>query len=132
MIKRIEIVTKGNLDTQADVKKYAESKIAKLDKYINRHARKSAHAEIKLMQENSKKNEKFTAEVILHLPSENITAKEATLNIYAAIDIVEAKLKNQLRKYKDKHTISEQKTDRKNVLSRVRKIADKDFWGSQN
>jgi ribosome-associated translation inhibitor RaiA len=31
-------------------------------------------------------------------------SKEGTVNIYAAIDIVEAKLRAQLRSYKDKHT----------------------------
>ena len=30
--------------------------------------------------------------------------KETTINIYAAVDIVEAKLKNQLTRYKQKHS----------------------------
>ena len=42
-------------------------------------------------------------EAILHLPHETIMVKEATINMFAAVDIVEAKLKTQLKKYKDTH-----------------------------
>jgi ribosome-associated translation inhibitor RaiA len=41
--------------------------------------------------------------VTLHLPHQNIVIKESALNMYAAVDIVEAKLKQQLQKYKDTH-----------------------------
>ena len=83
-----------------------------------------------LKQEKSKKKDRQVAEVILHLPGTTLTAKEATLNMYAAIDIVEAKLKNQLKKYKEKH--DSHRADRKGVLQRFRKIADRDHRGSQN
>lgn len=129
MIQRIETVAKG-LDLNSDINKYIERKIGKLDKYMTKHAKKTAHAEVKLKQEKSKSNEKFTCEVIMHLPGGVLTAKEATLNIFAAIDIVEAKLKNQLRKYKDKH--NEHHVDKRGTLRKLRKIADKDFWGKQN
>jgi ribosome-associated translation inhibitor RaiA len=42
----------------------------------------------------------------MHLPHEILTTKESTLNIYAAVDIVEAKMKNQMLKYKEKHANS--------------------------
>lgn len=132
MISKLEISAKGDLELNDDIRKYVNNKIAKLDKYMSRHARKSVHAEVKLIQENGKKNKKFTAEVILHVPGETMAAKEATLNIYAAIDIVEAKLKNQLRKYKDKTASHDKRSDRKGVLAKLRKLADRDFRGSQN
>ena len=40
----------------------------------------------------------------MHLPHEEFATKETTMNIFAAIDIVEAKLKNHLRKYKETHS----------------------------
>jgi len=129
MISRIELTANG-VDLTDDVKKYVDKKIGRLDRFMSRHARKSVHAEVKLKQEKSKKKDRLMAEVILHMPGENITAKESTLNIYAAIDIVEAKLKNQLKKYKEKHTSS--KADRKGTFARLRKLADKDYRGSQN
>ena len=39
----------------------------------------------------------------MHLPHETISVHETTINLYAAIDIVEAKLKHQLQKYKEQH-----------------------------
>ncbi len=129
MIKKFELSATG-MDLDADIKKYVNRKIGRLDKYITRHARKSAHAEVKLRQEKNKKNDKFFAEVILNLPGETLTAKESTLNVYAAIDIVEAKLRSQLRKYNDK--AKSHRTDRKGLLSKFRKMADRDFRGRQN
>ncbi|MCA9332494.1 ribosome-associated translation inhibitor RaiA [Candidatus Saccharibacteria bacterium] len=102
MIKKLEITgIRTTLDN--DLKKYARSKIGKLDKYIPRNSRESAHAEIILKESKIKTKKVCTCEVILYLPHEQLTTKESTINMYAAIDIVEAKLKNQIKKYKDTH-----------------------------
>lgn len=130
MIKPIEIAVKGDLELTDDINKYVQTKIGKLDRYMNKHARKSVHADVRLAQERGKRKDKFTAEAVLHLPGETMTAKESTMNIYAALDIVEAKLKNQIRKYKEQH--SDKQADRKGVLRRVRQLADRDFRGQQN
>lgn len=82
---------------------YATKKIGKLDKYTSRHARASMHAEVILKEEVLKTKKNCICEVILHLPQDTITTKESTINMYAAIDIVEHKLKNQLKKYRGKH-----------------------------
>ena len=87
-----------------DIKKYIYKKIGKIDRLLPRAARPSAHAEVKLRQSKSKDKKQFTCEVVLYLPSDKITIHESTVNMFAAVDIVEAKLKNQLKKYKDKHT----------------------------
>jgi putative sigma-54 modulation protein len=132
MISKLEISAKGDLELTDDIRKYVEAKIAKLDRFMNKHARKSAHAEVHLNQEKGQKSDRFTAEVVLHVPGETMTAKESTLNIFAAIDIVEAKLRNQLRRYKDKHVSSIRQGDRKGMVARIRRLAERDFWGSQN
>ncbi len=102
MIERFDI-NGVHFTVDDDLRKYVVKKIAKLDQYMSRHARKSVHAEVKLKEEKIKARKQATCEVILHLPQENLATKETTLNMYAAVDIVEAKLKNQLRKYKEKH-----------------------------
>ncbi len=102
MIKRIEI-SGVHYDVSDDLKKYTRRKIGKLDRYLPRAARQSAHLEIKF-QESKKKDKKHCAcEVTLHLPNETINVHEATVNMFAAVDIIEAKLKNQIKRYKDKH-----------------------------
>lgn len=81
-------------------KKYVTKKIGRLDRYLPKHARKSATAEVKLKEVNRDHGNKYEAEVILHVPGHKITAKDSTVNMLAAVDIVEAKLVAQLRKYK--------------------------------
>jgi putative sigma-54 modulation protein len=58
------------------------------------------HADVKLAEVNRDKGNKYEVEVILTVPDRRLTAKDSTMNILAAIDIVEAKLASQLRKYK--------------------------------
>lgn len=83
---------------------YVIKKIGNLDKYISRHGRESAHAEVHLKEGKTKNNKHRTCEVTLHLPHQIIVIKESALNMYAAVDIAEAKLKVQLQKYKDLHS----------------------------
>lgn len=92
-----------HFEVDEKLKKYVTKKIGKLDRYVNRHARRSATAEVVLKEEKLKTRKNCACEVILHLPQERITVKEVTMNMYAAVDIVEAKLKNQLKRYKEKH-----------------------------
>jgi ribosome hibernation promoting factor len=102
MVERLEI---SGVHTTVDpaLKKYISKKIGGLDKYIPRGLRKSAHAEVFLKESKAKNNNSCTCEVSLHLPSQQIIVKECALNMYAAADIAEAKLKLQLKKYKDVH-----------------------------
>jgi putative sigma-54 modulation protein len=100
MIRKFEI-TGVHIDTDEKLKKYVHNKVAKLERYMPKHARTSAHVDVKLSESKNQKNKQCTAEIILYLPHEKLAAKESTVNLYAAIDIVEAKLTNQLRKYKD-------------------------------
>ena len=99
MIASIDITgVKYNAGDQ--VQKYVMRKISKLDKYLPRHARKSVTADVKLKQVNRDHGNKYEAEVIITVPEKKLTAKDSTGNMFAAIDIVEAKLINQMRKYK--------------------------------
>jgi putative sigma-54 modulation protein len=102
MINKLEI---NGIHTEVtdDLRKYVTKKIGKLDQYMPPHARLSAHAEVKLKEQKIKKRNECTCEVILHLPKETIMTKETTMNMFAAVDVVEMKLKNQIKKYKQKH-----------------------------
>lgn len=102
MIQQLEI-SSVHEQTDEALKKYVTKKIGGLDKYIPRHARKSAAAEVFLRESQSKGGKQHSCEVNLSLPEETINAKEATMNMYAAVDIVTAKLKNQIKSYKETH-----------------------------
>ena len=102
MIQKLEI-NGVHYTPDAKLKAYVNKKIGKLEKYIPKHARASAHAEVFLKEVKIKAKKENVCEVVLHLAHDKITTKESTINMYAAVDIVEAKLKNQIKKYKQKH-----------------------------
>lgn len=104
MIQNIEI-TGMHVDIEDDLKKYINKKIGKLDKYVPRKEKTSVRAEVKIKEATTKKKKQYTCEVILHLPKDKITIKETTVNKFAAVDIVETKFKNQLKKYKEQHSV---------------------------
>lgn len=103
MIEKLEI-DGVHYEINEELYKYVVKKIGRMDQYMSHHVRESAHAEVKLKENKIKTRVQSTCEVILHLPHEVITTKETSLNMFASVDIVEAKLKNQLKKYKEKHT----------------------------
>jgi putative sigma-54 modulation protein len=102
MIKKLEINGIHTVVTD-DLNKYITKKIGRLDQYMPRHARESAHAEVKLKEQKIKQRVQCTCEVTLHLPQETITTKETTMNLFAAVDVVEEKLRNRIKKYKQTH-----------------------------
>jgi len=121
MIKTIDIASQG-VELTEDLKKYINKKIGKLDRYTPRHARKSVHAAVKLREKNTKSaSNKYECEAILYLPNEQLTANEATLNMFAAVDIVETKLQSQLRRYKER-AIKQGRIPRRQITNRLRRI----------
>lgn len=102
MIQKIDI-SGVHMEVGDELKKYVQKKLGRLDHYVPRHARESVHLEVRLKEGKAKDKNERTCELVLHLPGENIVVKETTVNIYAAIDIVETKLRHQLKKYKDLH-----------------------------
>lgn len=103
MIKRLDI-SGFHMEVDENLKRYVGKKIGKLDRFIPEASRDSVHAEVKLKETKSKDKNERVCEVVLYVPKEILTVKEATVNIYAAVDIAEAKLCHQLRKYKELHT----------------------------
>lgn len=100
MIATVEITGVGGYAPDDSTKKYIRKKIGTLDRLAPRHARKTMRATVKLAEINQSNGNKYEVEVLVHVPDKVITAKDSTMNILAATDIVETKVANQLRKYK--------------------------------
>lgn len=102
MINKLEI---SGVHTAVDsnLEKYVNKKIGTLDRFVPRKSRESLHAVVRLKDGKAKDKNHCTCEIVLHLPHETIEAAASTINMYAAVDIVEGKLKHQLKKYKDLH-----------------------------
>jgi putative sigma-54 modulation protein len=99
MIAAIEI-TGIQYDVDETTRKYVTKRLGQLDRYLPRHARSSATIEVKLRGVNRDHGNKYEAEVLMQVPDQTLTAKDSTVNMLAAVDIVEAKIMSQLRKYK--------------------------------
>ncbi|HEX5394738.1 MAG TPA: ribosome-associated translation inhibitor RaiA [Candidatus Saccharimonadales bacterium] len=117
-------LTVDHLHVKTDAKqdKYIDDKLGKLDHLVSRHARRSAHADVKLKKGAGRGKKEFTCEVIIHLPKETITTKQTAQSIDAAVDLAEAKLKNQLKKYKDKHVLGRRQRLMRRLNIRRRQI----------
>lgn len=103
MIERIDITSVRYTPDEA-IKKYVTKKIGKIDKFLPRHSRKMVQAEVILREVNRDHGNKYECEAKLTVPGKVFHSQDSTTNMFAAVDIVEAKLADQLRKYKDATT----------------------------
>ncbi len=103
MIEHIDI-TSAQYNVDETTKKYVTKKIGKLDKFLPKHARKTVQADIVLREVNRDHGNKYECEARLTIPGKVFHAQDSTANVFAAVDIVEAKLSDQLRKHKDANT----------------------------
>lgn len=111
-------VTGEKFEVDEVTRKYVQKKIGRLTRYLPRHARRTASAEVKLRQINQSHGNKYEAEVILHVPDKTLTARDSTMNVLAAVDIVEAKIVSQLRRYKDTAILH---IGKRGILGRMRR-----------
>lgn len=102
------------------IEDYIKLKIGKLDRFMPRYARRNAHADVKLKGGPGRGKKLYSCEVIIHIPSETITTSQAAESMNAAVDMTEAKLKNQLKKYKEKHTLNRRRALRR-LVGRIRR-----------
>ncbi len=85
-----------SFDPSDHLKQYAESRFAKLEKYV----RNPVNASIKINLEVEKFRQ--MAEVILDADSVHISAQEETNDMYSTIDVVLDKIETQLKKARNK------------------------------
>lgn len=116
MINKIEM-NGVHLDIDDKTYKYVMKKLGKLDKYLPKKSKESAHLEV-MLKDTGKAINHAICEVVLFLPKEKIIIKESTINIFAAIDIVEEKLKKSIMKYKELNQASSIRHKIKNKLNK--------------
>ncbi len=102
MVQHLEI-SGVHMQVGDDLRKYVAKKIGALDRFVPRAARTSLHMQVMLKETKQKGAKECICEVTVHLPHETLNVQEGTVNIFAAVDIAETKLRSQLRKYKATH-----------------------------
>ena len=100
MIDKIDL-SGHNYKVSDSFKKYAVKRIGKLDRFLPRGSKKDIIAKIVVSEVDRAHNNKYEISVAMEIPGVKvITAKDECSNVFAGIDIVEAKLKGQIRRYK--------------------------------
>ena len=96
-------LTARNFEVNEKLKEYVEDKIGNLEKYLPRRARGNLFANVVFTDDpNGREDNRYVCEVVLNVNGTQMVSCEGTVNMFAAVDIVEAKLKAQCAKYKEK------------------------------
>ena len=117
MIEKIDI-SGSNFKVEDGFKKYVEKRIGKLDRYLPRQHRKDVVAKVVVTQVDRDHGNKYEISASMNIPGGKVlAAKDEASNIFAGIDIIEAKLTGQIRRYKTENT----NYDKKGFLKRILK-----------
>lgn len=100
MLEKIELNSNGYKIEDA-LRKYAHKRLGKLDRYLPRGRKKGVSARVMISEVGKTKGEKYEIAAALDIPGGKvITAKDECNNIFAGMDLVEAKLLGQIRRFK--------------------------------
>ena len=118
MIEKIEITGNG-FKIEEGFKKYVEKRIGKLDRYLPRGSKKDVVAKVIVAEIGKIKADKYEISVAMDIPGGKvIAAKDECSNVFAGVDLVEAKLTGQIRRYKLETQPHRQKRSLKNLFIR--------------
>lgn len=82
-------------------KKYALKRIGKLDRYLPRGSKKDVVAKVVVTEVDKPHSNKYLISVAMEIPGGKvINAKDECSNVFAGIDLLEAKLRGQIRRFK--------------------------------
>ncbi len=100
MIEKIEI-SGSNYKVSDGFRKYTIKRIGKLDRYLPRGNKKDVVTKVVVTEVDQAHNNKYSISVAMEIPGGKvITAKDECSNVFAGIDILEAKLRGQIRRFK--------------------------------
>jgi len=90
-------------EADAELTRYIERKLGKLDKYFPRHHQPTGLRVELHRDESADPAKRFHGLARLAVAGPDIVAETSSMNPHTVVDILEAKLKEQIRRYKDKH-----------------------------
>lgn len=118
MIEKIEI-TGNDYKVEDGFRKYVEKRIGKLDRYLPRGAKKDVVAKVQVSEIGKTRGDKYEISVSMELTGgKTLAAKDECTNVFAGVDLVEAKLTGQIRRYKLEMQPHRQKRSLKSLFIR--------------
>lgn len=120
MIEKIEI--NGNdYKVEEPFRKYVEKRIGKLDRYLPKQAKKDVVCKVVVEGIGRGKTEKYEISAAMELTGGKvIAARDSSSNVFAGVDLVEAKLLGQIRRYKLEVQPHRQKRSLKSLFRKKR------------
>lgn len=116
MIEKIEVNGKG-YKVEEPFKKYAEKRLGKLDKFLPRRTKKDVAIKVMVTEIGKGKTEKYEISAAMEIPGGKLlAARDECTNVFAGIDLVEAKLTGQIRRYKLEMQPHRQRKSLKNLF----------------
>lgn len=118
MIEKIEITGNG-YKVEEGLRKYVEKRLGKLDRYLPRGSKKDVIAKIIVSEIGKTRGDKYEISVAMEIPGGKVlAAKDECSNVFAGVDLVEAKLTGQIRRYKLESQPHRQKRNLKDLFIR--------------
>jgi len=116
MIEKIEVTGK-DYKVEEPLKKYVDKRVGKLDRYLPRGSKKDVVCKVTVAEIGKGKTEKYEISAAMELTGGKvIAARDECANVFAGIDLVEAKLTGQIRRYKLEMQPHRQKRSLKNLF----------------
>ena len=120
MIEKIEI-SGNDYKIEEPLRKYTEKKIGRLDRYLPRGTKKDVVAKVVISEIGKSKGDKYEISAAMDIPGGKVVAaRDECVNVFAGIDLVEAKLMGQIRRYKLEMQPHRQKRSLKNIFRKKR------------
>ncbi len=110
--------TGRNFEIDPEMHKYVERKLGNLDKYLPRANRMQAMSVEIFKDPSGRQDNRYKIIAILKVQGPDLVAETATINPHSAVDIVEQKLKIQIRKYKEKRM--PRRVSIKNIFDKIK------------
>ena len=100
MIEKIEMSGNG-YKIDEPFKKYVQKRLGKLDKYLPRGSKKDVVMKVAVAEVGKNKSGKYEISATMEITGGKVlAAKDECTNVFAGVDLVEAKLMGQIRRYK--------------------------------
>ena len=116
MIEKIDI-TGNDYKVEDSLKKYVEKRLGKLDRYLPRGSKKDVVIKVTVSEIGKGKTEKYEISASMEVPGGKVIAvRDECTNVFAGVDLVEAKLNGQIRRYKLEMQPHRQKRSLKNLF----------------
>lgn len=116
MIEKIEVTGNGYKVEEA-LRKYIQKKVGKLDRYLPKGSKKDVVVNVIVSEIGKNKGEKYEVSAAMEITGGKvIAAKDECSNVFAGVDLVDAKLTGQIRRYKLEVQPHRQKKGLKNLF----------------